>query len=77
MESNKLASQSPCSDYADLLTQHSSHCYLEIIPATGSPQAGALSHQGCEHRIAGQMVVNRLDISSKIEETPHAGNDSG
>ena len=77
MESDELASQSTCSDYADLLAQHSSHCYLETIPATGSPQAWALCHQGSEHRIAGQMVVNRLYIGSKIEKTPHSGNDSG
>ena len=72
---DKLAGQSTCSDHTNLLAQYSPHRNLETIPTAGSPQPGTLCHQWGKHRIARQMNVDRLDISSKIEQAPHPGHD--
>ncbi len=75
VERDELASQSTCSNHTDLLAQDSPYRNLETIPTTGSPQPRPLCHQGSKHRIAGQMIVDRLDVSSKIEQASYSGND--
>ena len=77
MEGDELTSQAACGCHADLLAQDGPDCELEAIPAAGSTQSRTLRHQGREHRIAGEMVVDGLDVGPEIEEAPHAGDDDG
>ena len=72
MQSGELASQSTCSRHTDLLAQDGPYRYLKTIPTAWSPQSRTL----CKRWITGQMAVDRLDVSSKIEQPSHASDDS-
>src|SRR5579862_5906794 len=75
MQSDELACQSPRRSYADMLSQNCPYRDLEAIPTAGSTQARTLRHQGSEHGIAGQMIVDGLDVGAKIEQPADPGND--
>jgi hypothetical protein len=75
VKSYKLSRQPACRDHTDLLAQHSTHRDLETVPTAWSPQPRPLRHQWSERRVAGQVIVDRLDVCSEIELTPHPGND--
>src|ERR1041385_4237060 len=75
VERHKLSSQSPCSNYTYLLTQHSPHCDLKTIPATRSAQSRTLRYQWRKGRINRQMVVDGFDISAQIKKPAHSADD--
>ena len=75
VQGHQLRGQASGSRHTDLLTEHGANCSFKAVPAARRSQSGPLSHQRSESRIAGEMVINGLDVGSQIEEASNARDD--
>src|SRR5260370_27768768 len=75
MERGELSCQPACRGDADLLAEDSAHRKFKPIPATRSAKARSLRHPRCEVWIMREVLIDRLDICSDVEQATHAVDD--
>src|SRR5260370_17713792 len=75
MERGELSCQPACRGDADLLAEDSAHRKFKPIPATRSAKARSLRYPRCEVWIMREVLIDRLDISSDVDQATHAVDD--